>query len=320
MSDINELIHAIGLAEKLASGVAREAKRFPTEDVTKIREMLASARIRADEVAISADLICEADEAEERLKRAVDGIAASEREDRPAAVPFIVSDEIGSTDWQDAQRSGSKVGLVRLRQEASLNPGLDLLCAREALKIAEHRRDVEILDRREAVARAEEAFVKYGNDLREALPPVDEQEDDRPLTDDEKARIAERAEYFIRRRDVRMRHRLVHLDHTTFEISSIHGNLRVRFETDADHGRVRHVEVTDYHPSMADDLAALHALPIPASSMDPAIDPYCDLLDRIRHGFKILTRVVAREAISAGEITSDRDAILARLERVRRAA
>ena len=92
MSDINETLHAIGLAERLAEGVAREADRYPTENMTRVREALASARIRLEELAISADVDLDKDHSvlDEQLRRAMAAIAKEKGVDRASrnrAVP-----------------------------------------------------------------------------------------------------------------------------------------------------------------------------------------------------------------------------------------
>lgn len=91
MSDINELIHAISTAETLAGLVAREDNGFKVDSVTRIREALSTARVRAEEIAISAsDLLCDESELDGRLKRAVDAFAAA-KVDHPDSIDSIIS-------------------------------------------------------------------------------------------------------------------------------------------------------------------------------------------------------------------------------------
>ena len=77
MSDINELIHAIRLAERLAEGVAHEDESLSFEHLVNVRKSLAAATIHIEMAALRAgvDLIEDHAVLDDRLHRAMTAIA-----------------------------------------------------------------------------------------------------------------------------------------------------------------------------------------------------------------------------------------------------
>ena len=80
MSDINELVHAIRLAERLAEGVAREDEVLSFEHLVNVRKALAEATIHIEMAALRAgvDLIDDHAEVADRLCRAMISFAKAD--------------------------------------------------------------------------------------------------------------------------------------------------------------------------------------------------------------------------------------------------